>query len=34
MLELDAQYAERWTFAQDVRILLRTIPAILRREAA
>jgi exopolysaccharide biosynthesis polyprenyl glycosylphosphotransferase len=34
MLELDAQYAERWTFAQDLRILLRTIPAILRREAA
>jgi exopolysaccharide biosynthesis polyprenyl glycosylphosphotransferase len=34
MLELDAQYAERWTFAQDLRILLRTIPALLRREAA
>lgn len=33
MLELDAQYAERWTFTQDLRILLRTLPALLRREA-
>ena len=33
MLELDAQYAERWTFAQDLRILLRTVPAVLRRDA-
>ncbi len=34
MLELDAQYAERWTILQDLRILLRTVPALLRREAA
>ena len=34
MMRLDVRYVETSSFRQDVSILLRTIPALLRREAA
>jgi exopolysaccharide biosynthesis polyprenyl glycosylphosphotransferase len=34
MFRLDLQYIEMWSPLQDVRIILRTIPAILRKEAS
>jgi lipopolysaccharide/colanic/teichoic acid biosynthesis glycosyltransferase len=33
MLRLDAQYAETWSLMTDLKILLRTIPAVLRDDA-
>jgi lipopolysaccharide/colanic/teichoic acid biosynthesis glycosyltransferase len=30
MLRLDAQYAETWSLMTDLKILVRTIPAVLR----
>jgi exopolysaccharide biosynthesis polyprenyl glycosylphosphotransferase len=33
MLRLDAQYAETWSLLTDLKILLRTVPAVLRDEA-
>lgn len=29
---LDAEYVQRWSFWGDVKILIRTIPAVLRRD--
>jgi lipopolysaccharide/colanic/teichoic acid biosynthesis glycosyltransferase len=34
MLRLDVRYVDTWSLGQDVIILLRTAPALLRREAA
>lgn len=34
MLDLDAQYAETWSLAQDLKILLRTIPVLARPDRA
>ncbi|MDQ1446020.1 MAG: hypothetical protein QOI20_2484 [Acidimicrobiaceae bacterium] len=34
MVRLDLQYIENWSPLEDCRILLRTIPAVLRREAS
>jgi exopolysaccharide biosynthesis polyprenyl glycosylphosphotransferase len=34
MVKLDLYYAENWSLAVDVMILLRTIPAVLKREGA
>jgi lipopolysaccharide/colanic/teichoic acid biosynthesis glycosyltransferase len=33
MLRLDAQYVESWSLLMDLKILVRTIPAILRDDA-
>jgi exopolysaccharide production protein ExoY len=33
-IELDREYASTWSFGQDVSILLRTIPAVLKAEGA
>jgi lipopolysaccharide/colanic/teichoic acid biosynthesis glycosyltransferase len=34
MVRLDIYYAENWSLALDMKILLRTIPAVLKREGA
>jgi exopolysaccharide biosynthesis polyprenyl glycosylphosphotransferase len=34
MVKLDIYYAENWSLAMDMMIILRTIPAVLRREGA
>jgi len=34
MLQLDLDYADNWSLVQDVRILLRTIPVLLRGDGA
>jgi lipopolysaccharide/colanic/teichoic acid biosynthesis glycosyltransferase len=33
MLRLDVMYAETWTLGSDLKIILKTLPAILRDEA-
>ena len=34
MLRLDLDYVEQWSLATDIRILLQTVPAVLRRRGA
>jgi lipopolysaccharide/colanic/teichoic acid biosynthesis glycosyltransferase len=34
MLELDRQYVEEWSLLGDVRIIMRTIPAVLCGDGA
>jgi lipopolysaccharide/colanic/teichoic acid biosynthesis glycosyltransferase len=34
MVKLDIYYAENWSLAMDTMIILRTIPAVLKREGA
>jgi lipopolysaccharide/colanic/teichoic acid biosynthesis glycosyltransferase len=34
MVRLDLQYIDQWSPLGDLRILLRTIPAVLRRESS
>ena len=34
MVKLDLYYAENWSLAMDIMILLKTIPAVLKREGA
>ena len=33
-IQLDLEYIDRWTFLLDVQILVRTLPAVLRRDGA
>jgi lipopolysaccharide/colanic/teichoic acid biosynthesis glycosyltransferase len=33
-IRMDLDYIDRWSFGLDLQILLRTIPAVLRREGA
>jgi lipopolysaccharide/colanic/teichoic acid biosynthesis glycosyltransferase len=33
-VKLDIYYAENWSLAMDTMIILRTIPAVLKREGA
>jgi lipopolysaccharide/colanic/teichoic acid biosynthesis glycosyltransferase len=33
-MELDKQYVEQWSLWLDLKILLKTIPIVLRREGA
>jgi lipopolysaccharide/colanic/teichoic acid biosynthesis glycosyltransferase len=33
-MQLDLLYVDRWSFGLDLRILLRTIPVVLRGEGA
>jgi lipopolysaccharide/colanic/teichoic acid biosynthesis glycosyltransferase len=34
MVKLDLYYAENWTLAVDITIMIRTVPAVLKREGA
>jgi lipopolysaccharide/colanic/teichoic acid biosynthesis glycosyltransferase len=34
MLELDVSYADRWSLGLDLRVLARTLPALLRPDRA
>jgi lipopolysaccharide/colanic/teichoic acid biosynthesis glycosyltransferase len=34
MVKLDIYYAENWSLTVDMMIILRTLPAVLRREGA
>lgn len=34
MLELDVRYVDRWSLAENLRILLRTVPTVLRSDGA